>query len=49
MKYRLMIAALVAFLKTVYSQNITFLADAGVYGPTLEVAHAYYDQWPSGM
>lgn len=29
-------------------QNITFLTDTGVYGPPLEIAHAYYDQWPTG-
>lgn len=31
------------------AHNITFLSDPGTYGPALEVAHAYYGQWPTGV
>ncbi|KAL0466445.1 major royal jelly domain-containing protein [Neurospora intermedia] len=27
--------------------NFTFLADSGVYGPPLEVVHAYFGEWPN--
>ncbi|KAI1110605.1 major royal jelly protein-domain-containing protein [Nemania sp. NC0429] len=30
------------------AHNITFVSDSGVYGPPLEVIHAYYGQWPTG-
>ncbi|KAI1469313.1 MRJP-domain-containing protein [Daldinia caldariorum] len=30
-------------------QNISFISDPGVLGPPLEVAHAYYQQWPTGL
>ncbi|KAI1803090.1 MRJP-domain-containing protein [Daldinia bambusicola] len=30
-------------------RNITFISDPGVAGPPLEVAHAYYGQWPAGL
>ncbi|KAI0871158.1 major royal jelly protein-domain-containing protein [Hypoxylon argillaceum] len=29
--------------------DIKFLSDPGVYGPKLEVVHAYYGQWPTGV
>ncbi|KAI1759532.1 major royal jelly protein-domain-containing protein [Hypoxylon sp. FL1150] len=29
--------------------GIHFISDPGVYGPNLEVAHAYYGQWPTGI
>ncbi|KAI1161603.1 major royal jelly protein-domain-containing protein [Nemania serpens] len=31
------------------AHNITFVSDSGVYGPSLEVIHAYYGQWPTGV
>ncbi|KAI0179892.1 MRJP-domain-containing protein [Hypoxylon sp. FL1284] len=34
---------------SVCGQNISFVSDPGVYGPNLEVAHAYYGQWPTGI
>lgn len=33
---------------TASGDNITFLADTGVFGPPLEVVHAYYNEWPTG-
>ncbi|CAJ2508952.1 Uu.00g139780.m01.CDS01 [Anthostomella pinea] len=33
----------------VCGENISFISDPGVYGPPLEVAHAYYGQWPTGI
>ncbi|KAK5632784.1 hypothetical protein RRF57_008498 [Xylaria bambusicola] len=29
--------------------DFKFVSDSGLYGPTLEVAHAYYGQWPTGL
>ncbi|KAI0505177.1 major royal jelly protein-domain-containing protein [Xylaria bambusicola] len=29
--------------------DFKFISDSGLYGPTLEVAHAYYGQWPTGL
>ncbi|KAJ4385928.1 hypothetical protein N0V85_007968 [Neurospora sp. IMI 360204] len=29
--------------------NFTFLADPGVFGPPLEVVHAYFGEWPDGI
>ncbi|KAI1273830.1 major royal jelly protein [Xylaria sp. FL0933] len=31
------------------ADDIKFVSDPGVYGPPLEVAHAYYGQWPTGV
>ncbi|KAJ8122904.1 hypothetical protein ONZ43_g1017 [Nemania bipapillata] len=31
------------------AKDINFLSDPGVYGPKLEVVHAYYGQWPTGV
>lgn len=25
------------------------ISDPGTYGPQLEIAHLYYDEWPTGM
>lgn len=33
----------------VRAQDINFISDPGVYGPTLEVEHAYFGQWPTGV
>ncbi|KAI0844051.1 MRJP-domain-containing protein [Daldinia vernicosa] len=33
----------------VFGENISFISDPGVYGPPLEIAHAYYQQWPTGI
>lgn len=41
-------AVLAALVASATCQNISFLTDSGVYGPPLEVAHAYYDEWPTG-
>ncbi|KAI0465603.1 major royal jelly protein-domain-containing protein [Xylaria cf. heliscus] len=30
------------------ANDIQFISDPGVYGPALEVVHAYYGQWPTG-
>ncbi|ROV92955.1 hypothetical protein VMCG_09013 [Cytospora schulzeri] len=49
MRSHVITAALLTSMPTVCSQNITFLADTGVYGPPLEVVHAYYDQWATGI
>lgn len=26
----------------------SLVTDPGVFGPALEIAHLYYDQWPTG-
>ncbi|KAI0201202.1 major royal jelly protein-domain-containing protein [Astrocystis sublimbata] len=31
------------------ASDIRFISDPGVYGPPLEVVHAYYGQWPTGV
>ncbi|KAI0449743.1 major royal jelly protein-domain-containing protein [Xylaria acuta] len=31
------------------ANDIKFISDPGVYGPPLEVVHAYYGQWPTGV
>ncbi|KAK6088113.1 major royal jelly protein [Seiridium cupressi] len=33
----------------VRAQDIEFISDPGVFGPPLEVQHAYYGQWPTGI
>lgn len=33
----------------VCAQDIEFVRDPGVYGPALEIEHAYYGQWPTGV
>ncbi|KAI4594238.1 hypothetical protein KJ359_008513 [Pestalotiopsis sp. 9143b] len=33
----------------VEAQDIQFISDPGVYGPSLETQHAYYGQWPTGI
>ncbi|KAI1327126.1 major royal jelly protein-domain-containing protein [Xylariaceae sp. FL0255] len=43
------VTIIVAALGGAAAQNITFRTDPGVYGPTLEVVHAYYGQWPTGV
>lgn len=44
---------LTSFLATVTVQALLATAqnirrDPGVYGPSLEIAHLYYGQWPTG-
>ncbi|KAI1851320.1 hypothetical protein JX265_000446 [Neoarthrinium moseri] len=36
-------------LALVNAGNISFISDPGVYGPQLEIEHAYYGQWPTGI
>lgn len=31
------------------AHDIKFVSDSGVFGPPLEVIHAYYGQWPTGV
>lgn len=43
-------AALAALLLGVTAQNNSQLvSDPGTYGPTPELVHLYYDQWPTGI
>ncbi|KAI3325251.1 major royal jelly protein-domain-containing protein [Xylariaceae sp. AK1471] len=42
-------AGAVAVIGHASAQNISFISDSGVFGPPLEVAHAYYGQWPTGV
>ncbi|KAI1773263.1 MRJP-domain-containing protein [Hypoxylon cercidicola] len=42
-------AVAIFLVGSVCGQSISFVSDPGVYGPTLEVAHAYYGQWPTGI
>jgi hypothetical protein len=30
------------------AEDIDFIRDPGVYGPSLETVHAFYNQWPTG-
>ncbi|KAI0023458.1 major royal jelly protein-domain-containing protein [Xylariomycetidae sp. FL0641] len=41
--------ALAACIGYACGHNITFISDPGVYGPPLEVVHAYYGQFPTGI
>ncbi|OTB02078.1 hypothetical protein M426DRAFT_25087 [Hypoxylon sp. CI-4A] len=43
------IAAATSLIICCNGQDITFISDPGVSGPALEVAHAYYEQWPTGL
>ncbi|KAJ3577835.1 hypothetical protein NPX13_g2734 [Xylaria arbuscula] len=46
------IAVTIFLTKRVSAKDIEFIADSGLrqlYGPPLEVAHAYYGQWPTGL
>ncbi|KAI1822769.1 major royal jelly protein-domain-containing protein [Xylaria intraflava] len=38
-----------AIISCVSAVDINFISDPGVYGPPLEVVHAYYGQWPTGV
>lgn len=49
MKLQVTAFAVAALLECSLGQNITFLEDSGKAGPELEVVHAYYGQWPTGM
>lgn len=49
MKTQVAVLAVAALLECGFCQNITFLADSGKAGPELEVVHAYYGQWPTGI
>ncbi|KAF2098335.1 hypothetical protein NA57DRAFT_40469 [Rhizodiscina lignyota] len=44
---RFLAVALAALLQLCTSQSLT--TDPGVYGPELEIAHLYYDEWPTGI
>ncbi|KAI8945089.1 major royal jelly protein-domain-containing protein [Xylaria longipes] len=39
----------VAIIGCASANDIKFISDPGVYGPPLEVVHAYYGQWPTGV
>jgi hypothetical protein len=42
-------AGLLGASALVGAAEIQFISDPGVYGPVLEVQHAYYGQWPTGI
>ncbi|TGJ87663.1 hypothetical protein E0Z10_g1091 [Xylaria hypoxylon] len=42
-------ATIIAAIGYASANNINFLSDPGVYGPPLDVVHAYYGQWPTGV
>ncbi|KAJ8128893.1 hypothetical protein O1611_g4740 [Lasiodiplodia mahajangana] len=42
-------ATAIAFFGRASAKDIHFVSDPGVYGPKLEVVHAYYGQWPTGL
>ncbi|KAI0977273.1 major royal jelly protein-domain-containing protein [Xylaria arbuscula] len=42
-------ATAIAIIGHASAHEIQFITDSGVYGPPLEVAHAYYGQWPTGV
>ncbi|KAI0388890.1 major royal jelly protein-domain-containing protein [Xylariaceae sp. FL0594] len=43
------LAACVGHASAREAADIKFISDPGVLGPPLEVAHAYYGQWPTGV
>ncbi|GAP92983.1 putative major royal jelly protein [Rosellinia necatrix] len=42
-------AITIAIIGHASADKIQFVTDSGVYGPPLEVVHAYYGQWPTGV
>ncbi|KAI1125801.1 major royal jelly protein-domain-containing protein [Nemania abortiva] len=43
------LATIIAIIGYASAKDIHFVSDPGVYGPKLEVVHAYYGQWPTGV